>query len=83
MRKIWIPVFAACLGLAVSETLVHAGLLSSTGTLVLVAAVPDAADKVAAPLSQSSEAAPATPARRCFRMKTAKGAAERCNDVPE
>ena len=35
-------------------------------------AVPDAADKVAAPPSQSSEGAPATPARRCFTVKTAK-----------
>jgi hypothetical protein len=45
--------------------------------------VPEAADKVAAPPSQSSEGAPAIPARRCFTVKTAKGTAERCNDVPE
>jgi hypothetical protein len=45
--------------------------------------VPDAADKVAAPPSQSSEGAPVIPARRCFTVKTAKGTAERCNDAPE
>jgi hypothetical protein len=38
MRKIWIPVFAACLGLAGSETLVHAGLLSSTGIVIAILA---------------------------------------------
>jgi len=44
---------------------------------------PDTAKKAAAPPSQSSEGAPAPPARRCFTVKTAKGTAERCNDVPE
>jgi hypothetical protein len=38
MRKIWIPVFAACLGLAGSETLVHAGLFSATGTVIAILA---------------------------------------------
>ena len=46
-------------------------------------AVPDAADKVAAPPSQSSEGAPAITRNKCFTVKTAKGTAERCNDVPE
>jgi hypothetical protein len=46
-------------------------------------AVPGAAAKVAAPPSESSEGAPAPPERRCFTVKTAKGTAERCNDVPE
>jgi hypothetical protein len=46
-------------------------------------AVPDAADKVAAPPSQSSEVAPTFRANRCFTVKTAKGTVERCNDVPE
>jgi hypothetical protein len=47
------------------------------------APVPDAADSVAVPPSQSREGASATPARRCFTVKTAKGTVERCNDVPE
>ena len=46
-------------------------------------AVPDAADKVAAPPSQSSEGAPAITPNRCFTVKTAKGTVERCNDVPQ
>jgi hypothetical protein len=45
--------------------------------------VPDAADKVPAPPSQSSEGAPAITRNKCFTVKTAKGTAERCNDVPE
>jgi hypothetical protein len=45
--------------------------------------VPDAADKNAAPPSQSSEGAPAITRSKCFTVKTAKGTAERCNDVPE
>jgi hypothetical protein len=45
--------------------------------------VPHAAAKVADSPSQSSEDAPAIPKRRCFTVKTAKGTAERCNDVSE
>ena len=45
--------------------------------------VPDAADKIAAPPSQSSQGAPTIRANRCFTVKTAKGTVERCNDVPQ
>ena len=45
--------------------------------------VPVAADKEAAPPSQSSEGAPAITRNKCFTVKTAKGTVERCNDVPE
>lgn len=38
MRKIWIPVFTLCLGLAGTETLVHAGLLSTTGPVIAMLA---------------------------------------------
>ncbi len=38
MRKIWIPAFAACLGLISSETLVHAGVFSATGTVIAILA---------------------------------------------
>ena len=45
--------------------------------------MPDATDHVAAPPSQSSEGTPAITRNKCFTVKTAKGTAERCNDVPE
>lgn len=38
MRKIWIPVFALCLGLAGAETLAHVGLLSTTGPVIAMLA---------------------------------------------
>ena len=38
MRKILITVFAACLGLAGSGTLVYAGLLSTTGMVIAILA---------------------------------------------
>ena len=38
MRKIWISVVVACLGLAGSETLVHAGLVSATGPVIAILA---------------------------------------------
>lgn len=38
MRKIWIPVFTLCLGLAGTETPVHAGLLSTTGRVIAMLA---------------------------------------------
>jgi hypothetical protein len=44
---------------------------------------PAAAAADATPPAQGSEAASPPPARRCFTVKTAKGTAERCNDVPE
>ena len=47
---------------------------------------PTAAVKDAAPSAKSdpgSKDAPATPEKRCFAVKTAKGTATRCNDVPE
>jgi hypothetical protein len=37
----------------------------------------------AAQSAPSSAEAPKTPERRCFVVKTAKGTATRCNDVPE
>jgi hypothetical protein len=46
-------------------------------------ALPRAAAQDATPPAQGSEATPPPPARRCFTVKTAKGTAERCNDVPE
>jgi hypothetical protein len=36
-----------------------------------------------APASQGAAKAPVPPERRCFTVKTAKGTATRCNDVPE
>lgn len=47
---------------------------------------PTAAAKDAAPPAKSDpdgKDAPATPEKRCFAVKTAKGTATRCNDVPE
>lgn len=45
--------------------------------------MPAATARETAPPNQNSEVAPATPARRCFTVKTATGTAERCNDVSE
>ena len=47
---------------------------------------PTAAAKDAAPSAKSdpeSKDASAPPEKRCFTVKTAKGTATRCNDVPE
>ena len=45
-------------------------------------AAPERAARVEPPPSGTSEVAPATPARRCFTVKTEKGSVVRCNDVP-
>lgn len=61
------------------------GRANVTPALETPAATPRATVRENVPTGQGSlagEDAPATPERRCFTVKTAKGTVTRCNDTP-